>query len=62
MRMIVIRKFLARPIHKVREINRKYAKPRIKLSRGVKISLLILRIYLIVIVLMLLYRLITLIR
>jgi hypothetical protein len=40
----------------IREINRKYAKPRIKLSRNVKIALLALRLYLLFLILMLLYR------
>jgi hypothetical protein len=53
---------LKRPIEKIREINRRYSKPRIKLSRGVKFSLLMLRLYLVAIVLLLLFKLITLIR
>lgn len=57
-----MRSLLHRPIEKIRDINRRYSKPRIKLSRGVKASLLILRIYLIIIVLLLLFKLITLVR
>jgi hypothetical protein len=34
----------------IKEINRKYAKPRIEMTRGVKIALLFLRIYLIFLV------------
>jgi hypothetical protein len=34
----------------IREINRKYAKPRIEMTRGVKIALLFLRLYLIFLV------------
>jgi len=41
---------------KIREINRKYEKPRITMSRGVKIALLFLRIYLILLVLLLGYK------
>jgi hypothetical protein len=39
----------------ITEINRKYAKPRIKMTRGVKIALLFLRLYLILLVLVLGY-------
>ena len=39
----------------ITEINRKYAKPRIKMTRGVKIALLFLRLYLIFLVLVLGY-------
>jgi hypothetical protein len=42
--------------NKVREINKKYEKPRIKMSRGVRIALLFLRIYLIMLVLLLGYK------
>jgi hypothetical protein len=41
---------------KIREINKKYEKPRITMSRGVKIALLFLRIYLILLVLLLGYK------
>jgi len=47
-------------INKIREINQKYSKPRIKMSRSVKIALLALRLYLIFLIIMLLYRFITL--
>jgi len=43
-------------IEKVREINRKYAKPRIKMSRPVRIALLGLRFYLIFLLILLLYK------
>ncbi len=39
----------------IKEINRKYAKPRINMTRGVKIALLFLRLYLIFLVLVLGY-------
>ena len=44
----------------ITEINRKYATPRITMSRWVKISLLFLRLYLIFLVLLLGYRFLTL--
>ena len=40
----------------IHEINRKYEKPRITMSHGVKIALLFLRIYLILLVLLLGYK------
>jgi len=48
-------------VNQIREINQKYSKPRIKMSRPVKIALLSLRLYLIFLIIMLLYRFITLI-
>jgi hypothetical protein len=42
--------------NKIHEINKKYEKPRITMSRGVKIALLFLRIYLILLVLLLGYK------
>lgn len=50
---------LGRAIAKIREINRRYSKPRIKLSRGTRIALLSLRLYLLFLIALLLYRLIT---
>ncbi|MGA2192710.1 MAG: hypothetical protein ABSG42_04945 [Nitrospirota bacterium] len=47
---------------KVREINRRYATPNIEMSKGVKFALLSLRLYLIFLVLLLVYKFITLIR
>ena len=47
-------------VGKIREINRRYSKPRIKMSRGVRFALLMLRLYLIFLVLILAYRFITL--
>jgi hypothetical protein len=41
---------------KITEINRKYATPRIRMSRGVKLVLLFLRLYLIFLVLLLGYK------
>jgi hypothetical protein len=47
---------------KIRSINRRYAVPRIKLTRGTKIILVALRLYLLVLVGMLLYVLIATVR
>ncbi len=46
---------------KVREINHKYAHPRIQMSGGVKLSLLFLRIYLLFLVVLLVYKFATLV-
>ena len=43
-------------VGKIREINRKYTKPRIKMSLGVRLALLMLRLYLIFLVLILAYK------
>ena len=40
----------------IRDINKKYAKPRIKMTRGVKTALLFLRLYLIFLVIVLAYK------
>ena len=45
----------------VREINEKYAKPRIKMTKWVSIALLGIRIYLIVLVIILAYKFVTLV-
>lgn len=42
--------------NKIHEINKKYETPRIRMSRGVKIALLFLRIYLVFLVLLLGYK------
>jgi len=41
---------------KIAEINRRYATPRIKMSPGVRIALIFLRLYLIFLVLLLAYK------
>jgi hypothetical protein len=41
---------------KIQEINHRYSKPHIEMSRGVKISLMALRIYLFVLVGLILYK------
>lgn len=45
-----------RLVNKIREINKRYANPRIKLSRGTRLTLLVLRLYLIILVLLLAYK------
>jgi hypothetical protein len=46
-------------VQKIKEINQKYSKPRIKMSRNVRIVLLSLRIYLIFLILLLAYKFVT---
>ena len=50
---------IAGNMEKVREINRRYSRPRISMSTAVRISLLTLRIYLFVLVGLLVYKFIT---
>ena len=45
-----------RLVRKIREINQRYSKPHIEMSRGVKISLMALRIYLLVLVSLIVYK------
>ena len=52
----MIRDFFSHNLAKVREINKKYAKPNIEMSRWVKGTLLLLRLYLILLVGLLLYK------
>jgi hypothetical protein len=47
---------LKRLRRKIRQINERYAEPRIEMSGGVKFSLLVLRIYLLVLVGLLVYK------
>jgi hypothetical protein len=47
-----LRRFAA----KIREINHRYSKPHIEMSRGVKISLMALRIYLLLLVSLIVYK------
>jgi hypothetical protein len=51
-----MRNLLRVSIEKIREINRRYSNPRIKMSRGVRFALLMLRLYLIFLVLILAYK------
>ena len=50
-----MKNYLKNVVNAVREINRKYAKPKVKLTRNVKIALLALRLYLLFLVVVLLY-------
>ena len=50
---------IAGHVEKIREINRRYATPRIKMSPAVRVALLTLRIYLFVLVGLLAYKFIT---
>jgi amino acid transporter len=54
--------FLPKYFSKIIEINKKYATPKIKMTKWVRISLLGLRIYLIVLVLILVYKFFTLVK
>jgi len=54
-----IKQLVQSHVDRVNEINRKYATPRIKMTPAVKAGLLFLRLYLIFIVLILLYKFIT---
>lgn len=57
----MLKDFLLNNFSKIREINRKYAKPNVEMSRWVKATLLILRLYLIFLVGLLLYKFMTMI-
>ena len=57
-----LRNFLKSKFHAIGKINQKYSKPRIHQSRMVKISLLMLRLYLLLMVGILLYKFITLLK
>jgi len=56
----MLRNFLSHNFAKIHQINRKYAKPNVEMSRWVRISLLFLRFYLIFLVGLLFYKFITL--
>jgi hypothetical protein len=47
---------IQRAINKVREINERYKTRKIKMSRGVKIAMLFLRLYLLFLVVILVYK------
>ncbi len=53
---------MKRLLLKIAEINRRYREPRIEMSTGVKISLLFLRMYLIFLVGLMVYRFILLLK
>jgi len=54
-----MRNFLKSRFQKIREINSKYATPRIKQTKKVRLALLMLRLYLLLLVGILFYRFIT---
>ena len=58
----MIKNFFKHNYAKIREINKKYAHPNVEISKGIKFSLLTLRLYLIFWVLLLLYKFVTLVR
>lgn len=55
-----MRNVLRESIEKIREINRRYSKPRIRMSRSVRFALLMLRLYLLILVILLAYKFMTL--
>jgi hypothetical protein len=55
----MIKDFFSHTHAKVREINKRYETPSIEMSRGVKFALLSLRVYLITLVGLLVYKFIT---
>ena len=58
----MLRNFVSHNIAKVREINRRYATPNVEMSKWVKLSLLSLRLYLIFLLCLLMYKFITLLK
>jgi len=54
-----MRKFFKYYLDKIREINQKYAKPRARMTKGVGLALLMLRIYLIILIGILIFKFIT---
>lgn len=57
-----VKKFFAKRFAKIAEINRKYQTPRITVKPSVKLALLVLRFYLLFLVLILIYKFITLLK
>ena len=55
----MVRDFFSHNFAKIREINQKYATPNVEMSGWVKGALLFLRLYLIFLVMLLLYKFIT---
>jgi hypothetical protein len=58
----MIRDIFSHSYMKVREINKKYKRPSIEISRRIKLSLLMLRLYLLTLIGLLVYKFITLLR
>jgi hypothetical protein len=57
-----VKEFFKGRFTKIKEINRRYAKPRVKMTKGVKIALLLLRLYLILLVGILILKFIVMVR
>lgn len=57
-----LKEFFRSKFGKIIEINEKYAQPKIGMTKTVKISLLLLRVYLIFLLFLLIYKFITLIK
>ncbi len=57
-----MKRFFKRRFGKIREINEKYAKPRVKMTKGVAVALFMLRLYLIILVGILVIKFITLVK
>jgi len=57
-----LKRFVENWVQDINEINARYAKPRIRMTPMVKFSLLLLRIYLVVLVLIMLYKFMTLVK
>ena len=47
---------ISRLVRKIREINHRYSKPHIEMSRGVRLSLMALRVYLLLLVGLIVYK------
>ncbi len=54
--------FIRNTVGEVKAINTKYKKPHTKMTKGVRFSLIMLRVYLIVLVMILFYKFITLLK
>jgi len=57
-----MREFFKYHFNKIREINRKYAKPRATMTKGTGLALLILRVYLIILMGILFFKFITILK
>lgn len=57
-----LRRFLERRFYTIMKINRRYSTPRIKMTRLVRLSLLLLRLYLLLLIGLLVYKFVTLLK
>jgi hypothetical protein len=57
-----MRRFLERRFYAIMKINRRYSTPRIKMTPMVRLSLLVLRLYLLLLVGLLIYKFVTLLK